>query len=159
MKFAKKEFLDYWKMIKAPVYVLVAWSVLGLIFGLVSFSLYASIFSPLAGWILIIAAFSFIGWSAVKDHHQPLNIAAWSGALAGAIYGFASAVISILMFYLVPEIIKAAISQAAQAGANAAAIESFMAIGIYIGLVTGPLISAVIGAIIASITAMIAKKV
>lgn len=156
MKFANKEFSEYWKFIKVPTYVLIAWSVLGFITSIISFSLYATIFSSLANWILTIAVFSFIGWTAIKDHQQTKKIAAWSGALAGIIAGFAGAIISILMFYLVPEVIQAAL---AQAGANAAAVEGFLKIGIYIGLITGSLVSGIFGAIIAVIAALIAKKI
>ncbi len=156
MKFANKEFVEYWKIIKVPTYVLIAWSILGFIISIISFSLYLTIFSSLASWLLMFAVFGFIGWTAIKDHNLTAKIAAWSGALAGAISGFAGAILSIFMFYLVPEVIQAAI---VQSGADAAAIEGFLKIGIYIGLVTGPLVSAIIGAIIAVIAALIAKKI
>jgi hypothetical protein len=156
MKFAGKEFNDYWKIIKIPTYVLVGWSVLGFIVSIVSFSLYATIFSAGASWVLMIAVFGFIGWTIIKDHKESVKIAAWGGALTGAIAGFAGAIISIFMFYLVPEVIQAAIMQA---GANAAAVESFMAVAIFIGLITGPLVSGIIGAVITGIVALIAKKI
>lgn len=156
MKFSNKEFSDYWKIIKIPTCILIAWGVLGLIISIISFSLYTAIFSSAASWLLTAAVFGFIGWAAIKDHNQTIKIAAWAGALGGAISGFIGAIIGILMYYLVPEFIQAAI---AQAGANAAAIESFMAIGIFIGLITGPLVSAIIGAIISAIAALIAQKV
>lgn len=156
MKFAQKEFSEYWKIIKIPTYILIAWSILGLIISIISFSLYATIFSPLASWLLTIIVFGFIGWTTIKDHKETTKIAAWSGALTGIISGFIGAIIGIIMFYLVPEVIQAAITQA---GANAAAVESFMALGVYIGLITGPLFAAIIGAIISSIAALIAKKI
>lgn len=156
MRFANKEFKDYWKIIKIPTYILIAWGLLGFIIGFISFSLYTTIFSPTASWILMIAVFGFIGWTSIKDHKQTTKIAAWGGALTGIISGFIGAIIGIFMFYLVPEVIQAAI---AQAGANAAAVESFMAIGIFIGLITAPLFSAMIGAIISAIAALIAKKI
>jgi len=156
MKFANKEFSDYWKIIKIPTYVLIAWSVLGLIIAFISFSLYITIFSTLASWLLTIIVFGFIGWTIIKDHKETIKIAAWSGALAGIISGFVGAVLGIIMFYIVPEVIQAAI---AQAGANAAAVENFIAIGVYIGLITGPLVSGIIGTIISAIAALIAKKV
>lgn len=160
MKFGEKEFFYYWKIIKIPTYVLIAWSVLGLILGIVSFSLYASIFSPAVGYILMIAVFGFIGWMTIKDYKGTVKIAAWAGALAGAITGFIGAIIGILMFYFVPEVINYAIMQAAQQpGVDMAAVQSFMEMGIYIGLITGPLVSGLIGAGIAAIAALIAKKV
>ncbi len=159
MKFAEKEFSDYWKIIKIPTLILIGWSVLGFIISVVSFSLYATIFSPLAGWLLTIIIFGFIGWTVIKDHKEGVKIAAWAGALSGAISGFVGASISILMFYLVPEIIEAAMQQVAQAGGDIAAVQSFMAIGVFIGLITGPLVYAIIAAIISTIAALIAKKV
>jgi len=156
MKFANKEFAEYWKIIRIPTYILIAWGILSFIISIVSFSLYATIFSPLASWVLTIAVFGFIGWTSIKDHNQTTKIAAWSGALAGIISGFIGAIIGILMFYFVPSVIQAAL---AQAGTNAAAVEGFLKIGIYIGLVTGPLFSGIIGAIISIIAALIAKKI
>jgi len=156
MKFAGKDFLDYWKIIKIPTYILVAWGILGFIISIISFSLYNTIFSPLAGWILTIAVFGFIGWHSVKDHKHGIKVSAWAGALAGAISGFAGAIIAFLMFYFVPEVLFAV---ASQAGADPAAMQGFMAIGIYIGFITGPLVSGIIGAILSAIAALIAKKI
>jgi hypothetical protein len=159
MKFGEKEFPYYWKIIKIPTFVLIAWSVLGLVLGIVSFSLYASIFSPAVGYILMIAVFGFIGWMTIKDYKGTVKIAAWAGALAGAITGFIGAIIGILMIYFVPSLMQYAIMQASQAGADAAAVQSMMETWIYIGLITGPLFSGLIGAGIAAIAALIAKKV
>jgi hypothetical protein len=159
MKFGDKEFAEYWKIIKIPTYILIAWSVLGLIIGMVSYSTYLSIFSSLTGWLLVVAIFTFIGWTAVKDHKLKIKIAAWSGALSGAISGAAGAIIGILMYYLVPEVVKAAMAQASQAGVDISAIQGFMVIGIYIGLITGPLISALIGGAIAALAGFIATKI
>ena len=160
MKFAGKDFFDYWKIIKIPTYVLVGWSVLGFIVAIVSFTLYTTIFSSSASWLLMIAVFGFIGWTAIKDHKQTTKIAAWSGALAGAISGLVGAVLGILMFYFVPAVMQYTIAQAAQQpGVDVAAIQGFMKIGVYIGLITGPLFSALIGAAISAVAALIAKKV
>lgn len=159
MKFGDKEFQEYWKIIKTPTYILIAWSILSFVIGMISFSLYLTIFSPITGWILVIAVFSFIGWTVIKDHKLTIKFAAWSGALAGAISGIVVAVIRILMFHLVPQVIEAAIAQAAQAGLDASAMQSFMAIGVYTGLIIAPLISGIIGAIIASLGALVATKV
>jgi len=156
MKFANKPFSDYWKIIKIPTYVLIVWSALAFIASIISYSLYTTIFSPLASWILTIAVFGFIGYTTIKDHKENIKTSAWAGALAGAISGFIGAIFGILMFYIVPEIIYAA---AAQAGVDPSAIQGFMAIGIYIGLITGPLISGLIGAAISAIAALIAKKI
>jgi len=156
MKFAKKEFSDYWKIIKIPTYIMIAWSILGFILSIVSFSLYSMIFSAMAGWILVIAVFGFIGWTAVKDHNEGVKIAAWSGALSGVIAGFIGAVIAILMFYIAPDVI---LQQAASTGVDISQLQSFMQIGLFIGLVTGPLLNGIIGAIISSIAGFIGKKV
>ncbi len=155
MQFAGKDFLYYWKIIKIPTYVLVGWSLLGFITAIISSSLYISIFSSSASWLLMIAVFGFIGWTAVKDHKQTVKIAAWSGALAGAVSGLAGAVLSIFLVYFVPSVILYA---ASQAGVDPASIQGIMKIGVYIGLITGPLFSALIGAAISAIAALIAKK-
>lgn len=158
MKFGEKDFSEYWKIIKIPTYVLIGWSVFSFIVSILSFSLYQTIFTPIASWILTIAVFGFIGWTAVKDHKQGVRIAAWAAALSGAIAGFIGAILGILMFYFVPDVIQAAITQATQAGVDAAAVQGFMSIGVYFGLITGPLISAIIGAAIAAVVAFISKK-
>ena len=156
MKFGGKDFLDYWKIIKIPTYVLIGWSVLAFIISMISFDLYNTIFSSLSGLFLVIAVFGFIGWTAVKDHKEGTKTSAWAGALAGAVSGFAGAIISILMFYIVPDVILAV---AAQSGADPAALQGFMQIGFFIGLITGPLFNGLIGAAIAAIAALIAKKI
>ncbi len=159
MKFAEKEFKDYWKIIKISTYILIAWSLAALIVSKISFSLYLTIFSAPANWALTIVAFAFIGWTAIKDYKGTIKIAAWAGALAGIIVGFAGALIGILTFYLVPELVEYAITQAAAQGVPADTIRGFMSISIYVGLVTGPLITSLIGAALSSIAALIAKKV
>ena len=160
MEFAQKDFSHYWKIIRIPTFVLVGWSVLGFIIAIISFSLYASIFSSSASWLLMIIVFAFIGWTTIKDHKETVKIAAYAGALCGVITGFIGAVIGILMFYFIPAFIQYAIAQAAtQPGVDAAAIQGFMQIGMYIGLITGPLFSALIGAAISAVAALIAKKV
>ena len=158
MKFGGKEFSDYWAIIKIPTLVLIAWAVLGFIFSIISFSLYQTIFSSVAGWILTIAVFSFIGWTTVKDHKGTVGIAAWGGALSGVIAGFIGAIIAILMFYFVPAFSQLAIAQATAQGADVAMVRNFMAIGIFIGLITGPLINGLVGAAISAIAGLIAKK-
>lgn len=156
MQFAGKDFSHYWKIIKIPTYVLVGWSLLGIIIAIASFPLYISIFSSSASWLLMLAVFGFIGWTAVKDFKQTTKIAAWSGALAGAVSGLIGAVLSILMVYFVPSVILYA---ASQAGVDPASIQDIMKIGVYLGLITGPLISGLLGAGISAIAALIAKKV
>jgi len=155
MKFANKELKDYWKIIKIPTYILVAWALLGTILSIVSFSTYLTIFSPLASWILTIAVFGFAGWTAVKDHKERIKVAAWSGALIGVIVGLAGAVLSIILYFLFPSVIQATLQMA---GTNAAAAQDFLLIGLLIGFVTGPLINGIVGAIISVIAGLIASK-
>jgi hypothetical protein len=156
MKFGDKEFSFYWKIIKIPFFVLIGWSILSFIVSIISLSLYTSIFTSASSWILLVAVFGFIGWTAVKDHDGTVKVAAWSGALAGIISGFIGAIIGIIMFYVVPDLF---LMQAQMAGADISAVQGFIAIGIYIGLITGPLISGLIGAAVSAIAALIAKKV
>lgn len=156
MKFANKEFSDYWKIIKVPTYILIAWSILGFIISIISFSLYATIFSPLAGIILIIAVFAFVGWTSVKDHKQGIKISAWAGALSGAIYAFIGGIVGILMIYFVPDVL---FFQAAQAGVDVASIEGTVKIFSFVGLIINPLFFGLIGAGVSAIAALIAKKI
>jgi hypothetical protein len=132
MKIGEKEFSDYWKIIKIPVFVLSAWYIAGLICAIISFSSYTSIFSGAAGWSLMIIFFGFIGWTAVKDFKETIKSAAWAGALAGAIVGIVSGVVGVIMYYTVPSLMQYAINMAVQAGASALDVQKFMVIGVYI---------------------------
>ncbi|MEA2036233.1 MAG: hypothetical protein U9O94_01905 [Nanoarchaeota archaeon] len=132
---------------------------MGFIIAMASFSLYTTVFSPLASWLLLIIVFGFIGWTIMKDHNGTVKMAAWGGVLSGAIAGFAGAIIAVLMYNFVPSMVQFAVNQAVQRGADAAMVESFMKLGIYIGLITGPLMNGILGGIISLITGLIAKKV
>ncbi|MCP3682577.1 MAG: hypothetical protein GY861_07805 [bacterium] len=164
MELAGKSFSNYWKIIKIPTLILIAWSVLGFITALVSFSLYSSIFNPIAGWILIFAVFGFIGWHTVKDHKGGVGTAALGGAITGVIAGLIGGIVAILMMYFVPAIIDVTVQQAMQQmqaqgqAASREQIEGWIKFGSYISIVIAPVINALLGAGIAAIGALIGKR-
>jgi hypothetical protein len=158
MKFAEKDFNWYWGVIKIPLAILVGWSVAALIIANVSYSLYKSIFSGIAGLIFGIAVYGFIGWTTVKDHSGTIKQGSWAGALTGLIGGFAGAIIGFLLISMVPGVVEDAVAQGVQRGAPADAVRQSVQIGMYIAFISGPLFGAVIGAIISAVGALIAKK-
>lgn len=158
MKFAEKDFSYYWKIIKIPFAILVAWSLLGLIIAITNYSLYTTIFSNISGWIITIAVFGFIGYHTTKDHKGEKKHAFWAGGLTGVIYGFIGAIFSIIMINTVPDFTAAALARATAQGVDTATMENFLKIGAFVGLITGPLFSGVIGAIISWIAGLLGKK-
>lgn len=155
---AKSKLKEYWEIMKIPVYILVGWSVLGLIVAAISFDLYATIFSQAAEIIITIAAFGFVGYTAVKDHKKTAGEAFKIGAMAGIITGFAGGVISIIMSFAAPEIIEFAIQTAVSSGAARGQVEGLIKIGIYIGVITGPIVNGIIGGLLSLIGGLIGKK-
>lgn len=159
IKLAGKEFDYYWKIMKIPLIVLVVWALLGFFVSLFSYATYQTVFSNIAGTVLIIIIFGFIGWTTVKDYKGTVKMGAWAGVLTGLIYGFIGGIIGILMINLVPDVTTDALARATAQGASVEMIQSFIRIGAYLGLIIGPIINAIIGAVISAIGALIAKKV
>ncbi|MBU1976047.1 MAG: hypothetical protein KKG59_06610 [Nanoarchaeota archaeon] len=159
MKFAKKEFSFYWKIIQIPVYILVLWSLAGLFTAKYALDSYLKVFgSPWAAAIGI-AVYAIVGYLAVADHKFNIKLAAWAGALTGIISAFIGAIIGIILLTWVPEITENAVQQAIEQGAPEEIIRGFMTIGAYVQLVLGPLFSGLLAAGVAAIGGLIAKKV
>lgn len=152
----KKDFSYVWDIIDVPVFIVVIYSLLELIF-----SISSHINKLFPSWILsyalIIFAFGIIGYRTINLKEKP-NRAARYGAYAGLITGFIGAIIGIITFYVFPERFIQTIQQAVQAGADAATVQTFMKIGLFAGLVISPAINAGIGALISWISALIFKK-
>lgn len=161
MKIAGKEFDFYWKIIKIPFYLYAAWILLSYAFSIFDFSLYISIFSGYSGYIIAIAVFAFVGWTAIKEHKTSIRETAWCGAVLGVIAGILGGVVGILSVYTVPGILEFSLQRASEAGSSVSAdvMRSMIMIGSFIGLVVGPIINGLIGAAISSITGLIAKKI
>jgi hypothetical protein len=158
MKFAGKDFGFYWKIIRWPLAIMVAWMLLGFFISLYSFSIYQTWFGGMAGYAVSLAIFIVIGYLAVTDNKSTVKEAAWAGALAGIITGFVSAILGILMAVLVPGMFDASIQQAVKAGADPELVKKMINIMTYVGLVTGPLFSGLIGAGISALSGVICRK-
>ncbi len=159
MQLNGKDVKWFWRIIKIPTYILIAWVVLGFIVANFSFTTYTAIFGGFSSLMLQLGVFGFIGWLTVKDFHGTIKQGAISGALAGVITGFIGGIFIVLMVMSVPDIIEGAVQQAAAAGAPEEAVRQFVVLGSYLSVVTGPLFGALSGALIAAITAFIATKV
>lgn len=152
------EFKEFWKIIKIPVYVLVGWNVLGLIIAVISYSLYTSIFSGVATWVLMAAVFGFVGYSAVKDYNLSIGGSAKAGAFAGAIVGVVGGILGVVIITAVPQVLEQVIELGVESGVARDTIESMAKIGVYLGIIIGPITNAIIGSIIAALGGLIAKK-
>ncbi len=158
MKFAEKDFSYYWKAIKIPLLVLVAWSIIAIVVAKLSLQWYQSIFSGIGGFIVQIAVFGYIGFVVVADHQGTPKHSAWAGAITGVIAGFIGGLIGILSIFFVPEIFEMAIQQAVAQGAPEAMVRQMTNIMTYLGVVTGPIFAGIIGAILSVIAGAVTKK-
>jgi hypothetical protein len=158
MEFAKKEFSYYWKIIMFPLFLLIGWSILGIIIASFSVEWYFSIFGQWQGLVIQVMAFGFIGYCIVAEHKGEVRHSAWGGAITGALLGLVGAILSLIAYYFIPQIIQASLSQAAQQGISMDQLMEFAKIGLYAGFITGPLFGGLIGAGISAIAGAIANR-
>lgn len=158
MKASDSRFGLYWRICRWPLLVLIAWNLASLFVALYSYSLYKGVFSRIAGLVLALAVYLFIGWTAVKDHKAGVRDGAKSGGLAGAIAGFVGAIIGIVMVRLVPAVVEDAVAAAVSQGAAVPQVRNFIMVSVYLGLVIGPLLNALIGALLSAVGALLATK-
>jgi hypothetical protein len=156
----KKE-RGYWDYIELPVYAMVLWSIVGIL--LLAFDILNPIAQAIIGYIVVIAAYSYIGYQVRKDGGR-LGSGAKKGAVAGVIVGFAGAVIALVSLYYMPQVFEAQIQAALEAYPQLTR-DQMMAnvkIGVYFGFISGPAVSAGMGALISlianAITGAVRKK-
>lgn len=155
-KGGKKTFSEIWDIIDVPVFIIIIYSLLELIF---SISTYISkLFPPIIlSYVITIFAFGLIGYKSVRQGDKPKETAKF-GAYAGLITGFIGAIIAIITFYVFPERFIAQIQQAVQAGADPQMVQTIMKVSLFAGLVISPAINAGIGALISWISGLVFKK-
>ena len=158
MKFAGNTFAYYWHFTKIPMLILVLWGIASIIVAKFSLYWYSTIFGGIAGILVQIAVFAFIGYTAIAENKGTPSISAWAGAIAGAVTGLIGAVLGILLVYFVPQIIEPAVQEAIAKGAQESMVRSMIQIGQYISFVTGPLFGAFIGALISWIAGLVTIK-
>ena len=158
MEFADKDFSYYWKVIKIPFILLVAWSVVAIIVAKLSLYWYQSIFSGTTGIIFQIAVFSFIGYAIITENKGDPRNSVWAGVLTGVLAGLAGAILSLIAINFVPELIEQSVTQAVAQGLSEATVRQMITIGMYFGFITGPLINGILGALVSGIAGLITKK-
>ncbi len=159
MKLGEKEIKDYWAIVKIPTFIIIGWYVVGLIFSAVAYQIYQSVFQGIAGWLILVAYFGFIGWVSVKEHKLKPSQAGWAGAVGGIVIGFVGGIFSILTYFLLPSVIDQAVMQAVAKGAPEATVRSMMSITIYFGVIIAPVINGLVGWVLSAITGLVAKKI
>ncbi|MEM0475877.1 MAG: hypothetical protein QW343_03730 [Candidatus Norongarragalinales archaeon] len=160
---AGKTLGEYWSVVKLPVLVVVAWSIIQMLAAFISPGLYAGYgfmaggMLGLLGSLIGLVAFLYIGWSAIKTHGYELMHAAVAGGVAGVITGIVAFILSIVTFFGVGSAVVAA---AAAAGMGYGAAAGMFTVGaIVIGGITGLIVGAIVGAILAGIGAFAAQNV
>lgn len=166
MKIAGKDLGFYWKAIRIPLIILVAWHVTSLLAGIFWFdTVYQQVFaSALVGNVVPLALFVVAGYLAVAEYQAENRQATWSGALTGLAGGVAAAIVGILAIKFTP-VLEWSVEQAlAQAAASGQAVDREMLRGLTrvmmtIGMVLSPFISALIGALGGWIGGLVARRV
>ena len=140
----RKSLKEMWPDIEIPVAVLVVWNAVVLFLG-VDKMFSNKLFFSIIGWVISLAAFGYIGYSLARKKRG--KEAVRTGAYAGAVAGFAGAILSIIAYYLVPGIFNAQIVEAVKAGAEEGTVRLFLQISLFFGLVFAPVVNGLIGAL------------
>jgi hypothetical protein len=149
---SEKDFKYYWNIIEIPTYIIISMSIIAVLIQAYGGEVLNRYLSWL-GWIVSVGVFSYIGYFVAEKRKEPVRVAGKTGAYAGAISGFFSAIIGLLSFYMFPAIYEKSIQMAIEQGANPEMITSITKIALYAMLVLSPLISALVGAALAMIVA------
>ena len=158
MKFHGKSLQEYWEVFKLPFYALLVWYLATLVSAVFFVDLYFSLFASWAGFVIVVLAFGFTGWTAVKDHKWDIKQGAIAGALLGVLLGIVGGVMGIVIMFAAPAVIEESIDQAVAQGAPADMARKFVTLGIYLGVVIGPIWDAILGGILGALGAFIGKK-
>ena len=155
MKNKKVSFENIWEVIKIPSYVMIAWSILGLVLFATMTSLQKEI--QYFSWIVLIIVFGLVGHYGIKAKFK-LGQIAKSGAYCGAITGLFGAVLNLIVFLVYPAIFQQAILEMTAAGLSPEQAKNYFQFSMYFGIVIGPLFSAAMGALVSFIAGYLLKE-
>ncbi|MBW2999681.1 hypothetical protein KY339_03335 [Candidatus Woesearchaeota archaeon] len=97
MALAGKELGEYWEIIKIPLIIAVAVSVLGFLFNMVPVLGFVGVLLlGTAGWVVDIVLFAWVGWSTVKKHKGTIVNALVAGLLMGVIAGAIGGILGLI---------------------------------------------------------------
>jgi hypothetical protein len=148
----RKKKCSIWFEIEIAVYCLALWSIASLF--LSAYKVLPVLWISGISWVVILAAFGFIGGSTKESG---IKHSAKAGALAGVILGLAVAVLGIIAYYNYPTMFEEQVKMAVEQGVPADQVRSMMAIGIYAALIVSPLIYAGVGALVSLVTSWLLK--
>ena len=137
----------YWPFIKNPFYVLLVWSILGLVAIYLDYGLYSILFSSLLGLVISILAFVYIGAMGRKIKGFVHKDAALAAGFCGLFIGFIKAVIGLIIIYTVPEVVQLITSKATAAGANPALVLQTVQAVAFFNIFTSPLFHLILGVV------------
>lgn len=146
--------LRYWDIIEMPTYAIVI-SVI-LVQAYAGISTVGLTIAGIINWVVIIGAFSYIGFKALHGA-ETVGYAAKAGALCGAIAGIFAAIAGIASFYLFPQLFSETISTMTTQGLTMEQAQTFVQIGIYFSLVIVPIMYAGIGALMATLSHWVSR--
>ena len=152
----KKGLKHYWEFIETPVFVLIIWAFIGLVFPIKDYV--PTLIYSIISWVITILVFGYLGYVVVKEKSNTPGDCAKAGAYTGAIVGLAGAVLAITFFYISPGIFDSTLQQMINAGLDAQSANTYLQIGLFSGIITGPLISAIVGALVSWISGLIFRK-
>ena len=149
-----------------PFILLVVWNLAGLVIAFANPAIMLHGSMQTIGWIVMLAAYGYVGWSAVRKHEATIAQGTWAGTFCGLLEGLAGGIIGLMIIFLVPDFVQIMVSQtnAKIAAANPSApsftmeqMEKWMVFGAVAGLILGPIIQGLIGAGVAALAGVIAK--
>lgn len=150
---------------KIPFIIIASFYLLSLITGLLSFSLYQSIFmNSLLAYVVIIAAFTIGAHVALVDYEIPQKRVIQGGVLAGLGLGLLSAFISIILLKhtaLMGASVDLALAKIAASGSplvDRAMLETTIMIGAYLSIVLSPIVNGAFGALFSWIGVLVTNK-
>lgn len=155
----------YWPGIQWPVIIAGGWSILGLVFALVSWQLYIDIFTfPALGTVIAFGSFLLAGYVLFMQRKAKAKEATWGGALVGIITGLIGLVVFFVMMsqtQLLSWTLQEAMAKVAASGqaADPDMLRNMMKLTMTIGAVLGPVINGLFGALFGWFGYLLAKKI
>jgi len=149
---------DFWPVIRIPVFILIGWSLLGVIAAKVSMDIYLTVFGNSVNLVVGILVYLFVGYNLVAEHEQETSASVKAGVWTGVFYGFGIAILGIVSVFFVPEIFTQAINTAVAAGASRESAMNLLRLGAYLSLLIQPIIGAISGAVFSGVAGWATKK-
>ncbi len=156
-----KEKVSCWKCIDIPVYIMLLWSLISLLF--MVYRLIPDWVMQVLGYLITVVVFGLVAFIALRSD-KSLGFCAKAGAAAGAISGIFSAILNILSLYVFPVFHNRLLQEVmenlppeAKETVTMEQIATFYKVGMYVTLITSPLVMGLIGLVATVLIALILK--